>query len=100
VRELLFYNGLMDINLKEGDTAVGRLTGKKCVVKSGCLESLEPSKRTPNQIFKAGKMRNFGIFISNYQLIKCTFLYGVSDMVGIMMHASGKPGRIISDSVD
>ena len=45
-------------------------------------------------------MRYFGIFISNYQLIKCTFLYGVSDMVGIMMHASGKPGRIFSDSVD
>jgi hypothetical protein len=36
-------------------------------------------------------MRYFGIFISNYQLIKCTFLYGVSDTVGIMMHASGKP---------
>lgn len=52
------------------------------------------------KIFNVSKMRNFGIFITNYQLIKCTFLYGVSDTVGIMMHASGKPGRIISDSVD
>ena len=45
-------------------------------------------------------MRNFGIFISNYQIIKCTFLDGVSDTVGIMMHACSKPGRKISDSVD
>ena len=41
-----------------------------------------------------------GIFISNYQIIKGTFLDGDSDAVGIMMLASGKSAYIISGSDD
>jgi hypothetical protein len=39
-----------------------------------------------------------GVFISSYQIIKGTFLYGDSDAIGIMMHAFGKSICIFSGS--
>jgi hypothetical protein len=53
-----------------------------------------------NKIFSSNQVVNFGIFISNFQLRKATFLDGDSDAVGIMMHASGKSVCKISGSVD
>jgi len=69
-----------------------------CIVKPFCLEYWNIVRNMFNNIINTTQMRNLGVFISSYQIIKGTFLYGDSDAIGIMMHAFGKSICIFSGS--
>ena len=89
----------MNNRLEDNEADGGILTCKRWVIKTCCRIIGALCEKCSTRFLVPIKCV-FGILISNYQLIKGTFMDGDSDTVGIMMHASGMYACILSDSYD